>query len=38
LNEWVKKRREGRQISVYTEAPEYIDWPEFPVPPPEKVV
>ncbi|KAI0871949.1 hypothetical protein GGS24DRAFT_36583 [Hypoxylon argillaceum] len=32
LNEWVK-RREEKQISIYTEAPEYIDWPEFPKPP-----
>jgi hypothetical protein len=34
LNEWVKKRREGKQIAIYTEAPEYIDWPSFPNPPP----
>lgn len=34
LNEWVKKRREGRQIAMYTEAPEYIEWPDFPEPPP----
>ncbi|KAI1362624.1 hypothetical protein F5Y08DRAFT_355205 [Xylaria arbuscula] len=28
--EW---RREEKQVSIYTEAPEYIDWPEFPKPP-----
>lgn len=36
LKDWVQKRREGRQITVYLEAPEYIDWPDFPDPPPEK--
>lgn len=38
LNEWVKKRREGKQLAIYTEAPEYIDWPEFPKPPPQDLV
>ncbi|KAI0967061.1 hypothetical protein F4678DRAFT_258311 [Xylaria arbuscula] len=33
LDRWVKKRREGRQITVYTEAPQYIEWPGFPTPP-----
>ncbi|KXX77216.1 Serine/threonine-protein kinase Nek4 [Madurella mycetomatis] len=33
LNEWVRKRREGKQVAIYTEAPEYIDWPDFPAPP-----
>ncbi|RKU46941.1 hypothetical protein DL546_005295 [Coniochaeta pulveracea] len=37
LSEWVKKRREGPQLTVYTEAPEYINWPDFPKPPPRKV-
>ncbi|KAJ8128618.1 hypothetical protein O1611_g5016 [Lasiodiplodia mahajangana] len=32
LNKWVKSREE-KQVSIYTEAPEYIDWPEFPKPP-----
>ena len=32
LNEWVKSRREGKQLAIYTEAPEYIDWPDFPEP------
>jgi hypothetical protein len=36
LKDWVQKRREGRQITVYTEAPEYTEWPDFPDPPPEK--
>ncbi|KAI9154792.1 N amino acid transport system protein [Paramyrothecium foliicola] len=35
LNEWVNKRREGKQITTYKEAPEYIEWPDFPNPPPE---
>jgi hypothetical protein len=34
LDEWVKGRREGKQISVYTEAPEHLEWPDFPKPPP----
>ncbi|EFY91395.1 hypothetical protein MAC_02558 [Metarhizium acridum CQMa 102] len=38
LNEWVDRRQSGRQISVYTEAPEYIGWPDFPKPPPKDVV
>lgn len=33
LNHWVKQRREGRQITSYTEAPEYIDWPAPEGPP-----
>lgn len=33
LGEWVKKRREGKQVAIYTQAPEYIDWPDFPEPP-----
>jgi hypothetical protein len=32
LDEWVKRRREGRQVATYTEAPEYVDWPDFPTP------
>ncbi|KAK7439755.1 hypothetical protein Landi51_11024 [Colletotrichum acutatum] len=32
LNRWVKKRREERGISVYTEAPEPIDWPPLQTP------
>lgn len=35
LNDWVDKRQNGRQISHYKEATEYIDWPEFPEPPAE---
>lgn len=27
LDAWVKTREEGQQITVYTDAPEYIDWP-----------
>ncbi|KXH52649.1 hypothetical protein CNYM01_01700 [Colletotrichum nymphaeae SA-01] len=32
LNRWVKKRREEKGISVYTEAPEPIDWPPLQTP------
>ncbi|UKZ57296.1 hypothetical protein TrVGV298_011149 [Trichoderma virens] len=38
LNDWVNKRRNGKQIALYTEAPEYIEWPEFPTPPPKDTV
>jgi hypothetical protein len=33
LDAWVKKREEGEKITIYTDAPEYIDWPllEMPV-------
>lgn len=27
LNAWVKTREEGKQITVYTDASDYIDWP-----------
>jgi hypothetical protein len=27
LDAWVKKRMEGNKIELYTDAPEYIDWP-----------
>ncbi|GFP60166.1 hypothetical protein TASIC1_0016005400 [Trichoderma asperellum] len=37
LNDWVDKRQAGRRISHFTEAPEYIDWPDFPEPPAEDV-
>ncbi|KAL7898868.1 hypothetical protein HDV63DRAFT_176339 [Trichoderma sp. SZMC 28014] len=37
LNDWVDKRRTGRQISHYKEASEYIEWPAFPEPPAEAV-
>ncbi|KAI3527552.1 hypothetical protein CSPX01_16873 [Colletotrichum filicis] len=32
LNRWVKKRWEEKGISVYTEAPEPIDWPPLQTP------
>ncbi|KAM0512872.1 hypothetical protein ACHAPE_008372 [Trichoderma viride] len=38
LNDWVDKRRTGRQIAHYKEASEYIEWPDFPQPPPEQWV
>ncbi|KAI0839400.1 kinase-like domain-containing protein [Hypoxylon sp. FL0890] len=38
LNEWLKRRREGKQISIYTEAPEYIYWPEMKDPPTQEMI
>ena len=38
LEKWAKKRRESKQIAIYTEAPEYIDWPDFPAPPPKEQI
>lgn len=35
LNKWVEQRRRGKQIMVYTEASECIDWPDLPEPPPK---
>ncbi|KAM5356871.1 hypothetical protein ACJ41O_003517 [Fusarium nematophilum] len=29
LDEWVRKRREGSKITLYTDAPECIDWPDL---------
>ncbi|KAK2590964.1 hypothetical protein QQS21_011343 [Conoideocrella luteorostrata] len=33
LNEWCEKRRAGKQITVYTDAPNFLDWPPVPDPP-----
>lgn len=30
LDDWREKRRSGKQITIYTDAPNYIDWPPFP--------
>ncbi|KAH8908970.1 hypothetical protein BR93DRAFT_950549 [Coniochaeta sp. PMI_546] len=38
LDEWVKRRRKGKQVALYKEAPEYIDWPDFPAPTPKKQI
>ncbi|KAL2126692.1 hypothetical protein VTI74DRAFT_389 [Chaetomium olivicolor] len=27
LNAWLKKREAGEKVTIYTDAPEYIDWP-----------
>lgn len=32
LASWIKRRREGNHIKQYTEAPEYVDWPELETP------
>ncbi|KFG83002.1 hypothetical protein MANI_029557 [Metarhizium anisopliae] len=33
LEEWCEKRRAGKQITLNTEAPNFLDWPPFPDPP-----
>jgi len=33
LDQWVKTRREGEQMTYFKKAPEYIDWPAIPEPP-----
>ncbi|KAI1037010.1 hypothetical protein LB505_011413 [Fusarium chuoi] len=38
LREWSEKRRRGKQITTYTEAPNFIDWPDTPQPPPSETV
>lgn len=38
LDEWVKRRRKGKQVALWTEAPEYIDWPDFPTPTPKEQI
>ncbi|OIW34675.1 hypothetical protein CONLIGDRAFT_567368 [Coniochaeta ligniaria NRRL 30616] len=38
LAEWVQNRRNRRELAIYTEAPEYIDWPHFPRPAPKEMV
>ncbi|KAK2597821.1 hypothetical protein N8I77_012582 [Diaporthe amygdali] len=38
LNEWVEARKTGPKITVYTEAPEYIEWPDLGQPPGDYVV
>lgn len=32
LDDWCEKRRSGEQINMYTDAPNYIDWPPLPGP------
>ncbi|KAL9561894.1 hypothetical protein ACKAV7_013817 [Fusarium commune] len=33
LREWSEKRRRGKQITAYKDAPNFIDWPDTPQPP-----
>ncbi|KAF5139044.1 hypothetical protein E5D57_002833 [Metarhizium anisopliae] len=33
LEEWCERRRAGKQITLNTEAPNFLDWPPFPDPP-----
>ncbi|KND94644.1 hypothetical protein TOPH_00756, partial [Tolypocladium ophioglossoides CBS 100239] len=33
LKEWCEKRRAGKQITVHTDAPNFLDWPPLPDPP-----
>ena len=32
LDAWLKARAEGKQVALYTDAPEYIDWPILEMP------
>lgn len=32
LNVWLKARAEGKQVALYTDAPEHIDWPVLEMP------
>lgn len=38
LKEWSGRRRRGKQITTYKDAPHLIDWPDTPQPPPSEVV
>ncbi|EWY84046.1 hypothetical protein FOYG_13824 [Fusarium oxysporum NRRL 32931] len=38
LREWSEKRRRGKQITAYKDAPNFIDWPDTPQPPPSEMV
>lgn len=33
LKKWCERRRAGKQITTYTEAPNFLDWPPVPDPP-----
>ncbi|KAF4430480.1 kinase domain-containing [Fusarium acutatum] len=37
LREWSKKYRRGKQITTYKDAPNFIDWPDTPQPPPSEM-
>ncbi|KAK2601229.1 hypothetical protein N8I77_010693 [Diaporthe amygdali] len=37
LDSWVESRRQGQQVSHFTEASEYIDWPKILPPPPDEL-
>lgn len=38
LSQWSERRRQGRQVTSYKDAPNFIDWPNTPEPPPSEVV
>ena len=38
LTEWSEKRRKAKQMTTYKEAPNLIDWPDTPQPPPSEIV
>ncbi|KAF5018329.1 hypothetical protein F66182_9690 [Fusarium sp. NRRL 66182] len=38
LLKWSERRRGGRQITAYKDAPNFIDWPDTPQPPPSEVI
>lgn len=38
LNEWVDSRARGPKVTLYTEASEYLEWPDLGLPPEDYVV
>ncbi|KAH7316993.1 hypothetical protein B0I35DRAFT_451778 [Stachybotrys elegans] len=38
LQEWLETRKTGRQVAMYTEAPNFINWPTVPEPAPSEVI
>ncbi|KAM0439694.1 hypothetical protein ACHAPT_000787 [Fusarium lateritium] len=36
LRKWSEERRAGKQMTTYTDAPNFIDWPDLPQPPPSE--
>lgn len=39
LDQWsTERRKDANRINIYKDAPNYIDWPEIPQPPPSEVV
>lgn len=38
LSKWSEERRRGQQITTYTDAPNFLDWPDTPQPPPSELI